>query len=130
VTKFRKRWLWSWAIAGLIAPFAVALVGHSVPPAPETGIFDPPPVLTVAQQRFEKASAIAFPGQFVIGALALAVTDGGGDSGAPVTGTIIIIVGFLINGALYAIIGLALLAVGAALRDIVRRQSPTSGSGI
>ena len=47
--KFYKRWLWSWVIAGVVAPFALAAVGHFVPPVPETGIFDPPPVLTVAQ---------------------------------------------------------------------------------
>ena len=60
---------------GLAAPFALLAVGHFVPPMPETGILDPPPVLTLAQQRFEKASAFLFPRQFVIGILALAVTE-------------------------------------------------------
>ncbi len=125
MTKFRKRWLWSWAIAGLIVPFVVALVGHFVPPPPETGIFDPPPVLTVAQQRVDRASAIAFPGQFVIGALALAVTDGGGDSGTPVTGTVILLVGLLANAAIYVVIGLAPLAVIEVVREIAGKRTQT-----
>lgn len=81
MSKRAKRWLWSWAIAGLAAPFALLAVGHLFPPVPETGIFDPAPVLTPAQQRYGKADAFLFPGQFVIGMLALEVTDAGGDSG-------------------------------------------------
>jgi Ni/Fe-hydrogenase subunit HybB-like protein len=125
VTKFRKRWFWSWAIAGIVVPFAIAAVGHFVPSPPETGIFDPPPVLTVAQQRLEKASAITFPGQFVIGALALAVTDGGGDSGTPVAGTIILLVGLLANAAIYVVIGLAPLAVIEVGREIAGKRTQT-----
>jgi amino acid transporter len=129
MSKWAKRWLWSWAIAGLAAPFALLAVGHFLPPVPETGIFDKPPVLTLAQQRVDKASALLFPGQFVSGMLALAVTDAGGDSGTPVTGTIILIAGLLVNGALYEVIGLVLLALAKIIREISRGRYPTSGSG-
>ena len=123
-----KRWLWSWGIAGLAAPFALLAVGHFLPPVPETGIFDPAPVLSPAQQRFEKADAFLFPGQFVIGIMALAVTDAGGDSGTPLAGTIILIVGLLVNGALYEVTGLMLLGLAKIIREISRGQYPGSGS--
>jgi hypothetical protein len=129
MTKWAKRWLWSWAVAGLAAPFALLAVGHFVAPVPETGIFDPPPVLTVAQQRFEKVSAFLFPGRFVIGFLALAVTDAGGESGTPLTGTMILLVGLLMNGALYEVLGLVLLALAKMNRESSRGRYPTSGSG-
>ncbi len=119
--KWAKRWLWSWAIAGIVAPIAMAAVGHFVPRPPETGIFDPPPVLTVAQQRFAKASEIVFPGQFVVGILSLFAMDSGEDS--QFVGVIILIVAFAINVAIYTVVGLILLVLIEACRSVTGRQS-------
>jgi len=121
MTKFRKRWLWSWAIAGLVAPFAIAALGHFVPPPPETGIFNPPPVLTVAQQRLQKASAVVFPGQFVVGFLSLYAMDSGEDS--QFVGVIILVVAFAINVAIYAGVGFLLVMLIEACRSMTGTRS-------
>jgi hypothetical protein len=125
MTKLSKRWVWTWAIAGLAAPFALWVVGHYVPKPPDTGIFDEPPPLTAVQRRFETTSTLLFPTQFVAGFLALAVTDGGGDAGAVIPGTIILLVSLLLNSAVYAGAGFLLLRVGDTLRLIFRGQPPT-----
>jgi multidrug efflux pump subunit AcrA (membrane-fusion protein) len=119
--KYAKRWLWSWAIAGVVAPFALLAVAYFVPRPPETGIFDPPPVLTVAQQRLQTASAVVFPGQFVAGLLSLVAMDSGEDS--QFVGVIILIVAVAINVAIYAGVGFLLLTLIEACRSTTGRRS-------
>jgi hypothetical protein len=119
--KYAKRWLWSWAIAGIVAPFAMAAIGHFIPPPPETSIVDPPPVRTLARQRFEKASAIAFPGQFAVEILSLVAMDSGEDSGW--IGVIIVVLALVANVAFYAGIGLILVTLIEACRSMTGRRS-------
>jgi hypothetical protein len=119
--KYAKKWLWSWAIAGIVAPLAMAAVGHFIPSPPETGIFDPRPVLTVAQQRFQKASAIVFPGQFAVEILILVAMDSGEDSGW--IGAVIVVLALAVNVAVYAGIGLILVTLIEACRSMTGRRS-------
>ncbi len=87
----------------------MGVVGHFVPSVPEAAVFDPPPALTVAQQRFERTSEITFPGQFVVGILSLVAMDSGDDS--QWVGVIILVVAFAINTAIYVGVGFFLLAL-------------------
>jgi hypothetical protein len=56
-----------------------------------------------------------YPAIYADGLLSLAITDGGGDSGAPVTATIIFAISALLNAGLYALVGLIVWPIVALL---------------
>jgi hypothetical protein len=104
VTKLKKRYLWSWAIAGGKFPLLILLVRLFMPKSPEWNPFQEPKI-SPAQHRIAVVAALLWPTEYVAEFLALA--DSGVDSGAALPSTIINAVSLLLNAAIY--IGIALI---------------------
>jgi hypothetical protein len=81
VTKLKKRYLWSWAIAGVTFPLLILFVGLFMPKPPEWNPFQEAKI-SPAQGRIAVVIALLWPTEDVAEFLALAVTDCGVDSGA------------------------------------------------
>jgi hypothetical protein len=97
--------LWCWAIAGFLVPILLAIVGQFMPKPPEWNPFEETKV-SPTQQKIAVVATCLFPAMYVDLFLSLAVTDGGGDSGAPVTATILFAISALLNAGFYALVGL------------------------
>jgi hypothetical protein len=123
VTKLKKKYLWSWAIAGVMIPLLLLLVGLFMPKPAEWNPFQEPNV-SPAQHRFAVVAALLWPTELVAEVLALVVTDAGGDSGAALPSAIIIAVSLLLNSAIYAGIGLILWTLGEVFSRFFQRRSP------
>jgi hypothetical protein len=124
VTKLKKKYLWSWAIAGVMIPLLLLLVGLFLPKSPEWNPFQEPKI-SPAQHRFAIVAALLWPTELVAEVLALVVTDGGGDSGTALPSAIIIAISLLLNAAIYVGIGLILWNFAKAFSRFFRRQSPS-----
>jgi len=123
VTKLKKKYLWSWAIAGVMLPLLLLLVGLFMPKPPEWNPFQEPKI-SPAQHRFAVVATLLWPTELVAEVLALAVTDAGGDSGATLPPAIIIAVSLLLNAAIYVGIGLVLWTFGELFSRFFQRRSP------
>ena len=99
MTKLKKKYLWSWAIAGVIIPLLLLLVGLFMSKPQEWNPFQEPKI-SLAQHRFAVVAALLWPTELVAEVLALAVTDAGGNSGAALPSAIIIAVSLLLNAAI------------------------------
>jgi hypothetical protein len=126
MTGRKKKYLWSWAIAGAAVPLLLMLIGLFLPKPPEQE-WDPfhEPKISPTQSRFADVATFLFPNIYVAEFLGLAVTDGGGDSGAVLPATIIFAISILLNAALYLGIGLIVWTAGEGLSRMFRGRSPT-----
>jgi energy-coupling factor transporter transmembrane protein EcfT len=123
VTKLKKKYLWSWAIAGVMIPLLLLLVGLFMPKPPEWNPFQEPKV-TPAQHRLAVVATLLWPTELVAEVLALVVTDAGGNSGAPIPSAIIIAISLALNAAIYVGIGLILWTFGEVFSCFFQRRSP------
>jgi hypothetical protein len=123
VTKLKKKYLWSWAIAGVMLPLLLLLVGLFMPKPPEWNPFQEPKI-SPAQHRFAVVATLLWPTELVAEVLALMVTDAGGDSGAALPSAIIIAVSLLLNAAIYLGIGLILWFFGEVFSSFFQSRSP------
>jgi hypothetical protein len=123
VTKLKKKYLWSWAIAGVMIPLLLSLVGLFMPKPPEWNPFQEPKV-SPAQHRFAVVATLLWPTEIVAEGLALVVTDGGGDSSAALPSAIIIAVSLLLNAAIYVGFGLILWFFGGIFSSLFQKRSP------
>ena len=124
MTKLKKKYLWSWAIAGVVGPLLFLLVGLFTPKPPEWNPFQEPPKISQTQQVFAVIAVLLWPAGFVAEFLALAVTDAGGDSGAALPSTIIFLVSLLLNAAIYLGTGLTLWLLGEVFSSFFQSRSP------
>lgn len=126
MTGRKKKYLWSWAIAGAAVPLVLMLIGLFVPKLPEQE-WDPfhEPKISPTQRRFADVATFLFPNIYVAEFLGLAVTDGGGDSGAALPATLIFAISILLNAALYLGIGLILWVAAEGLSHAFRSRPPT-----
>ena len=124
MTKLKKKFLWSWAIAGVVGPLLFLLVSLFAPKPPEWNPFQEPPKISRTQQVFADIAVLLWPAGFVAEFLALAVTDAGGDSGAALPSTIIFLVSLLLNAAIYLGIGLILWFFGHVFSSFFQSRSP------
>ena len=120
MTKLKKKYLWSWAVAGVMIPLLLLLVGLFMPKPPEWNPFQEPKI-SPAQHRFAVVAALLWPTELVAEVLALAVTEPGGDSGAALPSAIIIAVSLLLNAAIYVGIGLILWFFGEVFSSFFQR---------
>ena len=118
VTKLKKKYLWSWAIAGVTIPLLLLVIWRFIPKPPG---WNPSQAMNPVQQRFADAAVVLWPAKYVGELLGLAVTDAGGDPSAALPSTIIITVSILMNAALYLGIGLVLWTFGSRF---FQRHSP------
>jgi hypothetical protein len=122
VAKLKKKYLWSWAIAGVVIPLLLLLVGLFMPKPPAWNPFQEPKI-SPAQHRFAVVATVLWPTELVAEVLALVVTDSGGDSGAALPSAIIITVSLLLNAAIYLAIGLVLWLLGEIFSSLFQRRS-------
>jgi hypothetical protein len=122
VTKLKKKYLWSWAIAGVMIPLLLLLVGLFIPKPPEWDPFQVPRI-SPGQQRFAIVATLLWPTAIVAEVLALVVTDAGGDSGAALPSAIITAVSLILNAAIYLGIGL-ILWTGEVFSRFLQRRAP------
>ena len=122
MTKRKKKYLWSWAMAGVIVPLLLLLVGLFMPKPSEWNPFQEPKI-SPAQQRFAEIATLLWPAEYVALFLALAVTDAGGDAGAALPATIIVIVSLLLNALIYVGIGLILWFFGEVFSSFFQRRT-------
>jgi hypothetical protein len=109
VTKRKKKYLWSWAIAGAAIPILLLLAGLFAPKPPEwTGV----------------VAELLWPTEFVAFFLALVVTDAGGDSSAAFPSAIMITISVLLNAAIYVGIGLLFWTFWGVFSRLSQRRSP------
>jgi hypothetical protein len=123
VTKLKKKYLWSWAIAGVMIPLLLLVVGVFMPKPPEWNPFQEPKI-SQTQQRFAVAAALLWPTELVVEVLALLVTDAGGNSSAALPSAIIIAVSLLLNAAIYVGIGFVFWTFGEQFSRFFQRRSP------
>jgi hypothetical protein len=123
VTKLKKKYLWSWAIAGAMIPLLILLVGLFMPKPPEWNPFQEPKI-SPAQHRFAVVAELFWPAELVAEVLALVVTDAGGDSSAALPSAIIIAVSLLLNAAIYVALGLILWTFVELFSRFFQRRSP------
>ena len=123
MTKLKKKYLWSWAVAGVTIPLLLLLVGLFMPKPPEWNPFQEPKI-SPAQHRFAVVVALLWPTIFVAEFLGLAVTDAGGDSGAALPSLIIIGISILLNAMVYVGIGLVLWFFRELFASLFQRHSP------
>lgn len=123
VTKLKKKYLWSWAIAGAMIPLLLLLVSPFMPKPPEWDPFHEPKI-SPAQHRIAVVATLLWPTAIAAEGLALVVTDSGGDSGAALPSAIIIAVSLILNAAIYVGIGLILWTFGEAFSSFFHRRSP------
>jgi hypothetical protein len=123
MTKSKKKYLWSWAIAGVMIPLLLLLVGLFIPKPPVWNPFQEPKISPV-QHRLAIVATVLWPTELVAGVLALVVTDSGGDSGAALPSAIIITVSLLLNAAIYVVIGLVLWFLGGIFSSFFKGRSP------
>jgi hypothetical protein len=123
VSKLKKKYLWSWAIAGVLAPLPLLLVGQFMPKPPEWNPFQEQQI-SRAQHRFALVATLFWPTELVAEVLALAVTDAGGDSAKMLPSATIIAVSVLLNGVVYVGIGLILWFFGEVFSTLFHRRSP------
>ncbi len=107
VTNLKKKYFWSWAIGGVAVPLLLLLVGLFMPKPPDWNPFQEP-TISPAQHRFAVITALLWPTEVVAEAIALVVTDAGGDSSKVLPSAIIISISLLLNAAVYVGIGLIL----------------------
>jgi hypothetical protein len=123
VTKLKKKYLWSWAIAGAMIPLLILLVGLFMPNPPEWNPFQEPKICP-AQHRFAVVAALFWPAELVAEVLALVVTDAEGDSSAALPSAIIIAVSLLLNAAIYVGLGLILWTFVELFSRFFQGRSP------
>jgi hypothetical protein len=87
----KKKYIFAWGFVGVFFPTAMLLISRYAPNLP-------------AKVPHFVVAAIS-PLIMVMFALALVVTDAGGDSGGLLPSTIIVAIVLLLNGALYAGVG-------------------------
>jgi hypothetical protein len=124
MTKFKKKYFWSWAIAGAVGPLIFLLVGLFMPKPPEWHPFQEPPTISRTQQVFADIAILLWPTGFVAEFLSLAVTDAGGDAGTALPSTIIFLVSLLLNVGIYLGFGFILWFFGEVFSSFFRRRSP------
>jgi arginine exporter protein ArgO len=122
VTTSSKKYLWRWAIAGLVVPILVAIVSYFTPEPPERNLFEETKV-SPQQKVIATVVTCLYPTVYVDGFLSLAVTDGGGDSGAPMVATIIFAISALLNAGLYVLVGLVVRYI-VSLPDSFSSRAP------
>jgi len=123
VTKPKKKYLWSWAVAGVAVPLLLLLIGLFIPKPPDWNPFQEPKI-SPAQQRIADAAVLLWPTELVVEVLGLVVTDSGVDASALLPTTIIITVSLLLNSAIYAGIGLIFWFLGENISSLFQRSSP------
>jgi len=104
-------------------PLLLLLFGLFMPRPPEWNPIREPKV-TPAQHRLAVVATLLWPTELVAEVLALAVTDAGGNSGAPIPSAIIIAISLALNAAIYAGIGLILWTFGEVFSRFFQRRSP------
>jgi len=123
VNRTKKKYLWSWAIAGVVIPLLLLLLGLFTPKPPEWDPFQEPKI-SPAQHRFAVVATLLWPTAVVAEVLALVVTDAGGDSGAALPSAVIIGISLLLNAAIYVGIGLIPWTFGEVFSRFFQRRSP------
>jgi hypothetical protein len=123
VTKVKKKYLWSWAIAGVLVPLLLLLVGQFMPKPPEWNPFQEP-TIPPAQHRFAAIATWLWPTELAAEGLALVVADAGGDSSAVLPSAIIISVSLSLNAVVYVGIGLILWFFGEVFSSFFQRGKP------
>ena len=88
-----------------MVPILLAIVSYFTPEPPEWNPFEETKV-SPTQQKIAFVVTCLYPAMYADMFLSLAVTDGGGDSGAPLAGTIIFAISALLNAGLYVLVGL------------------------
>jgi hypothetical protein len=116
VTNLKKKYLWSWAIAGVTMPLLVLLVAPFIWPRERSFFQEPSP----AQHRFAVVAAVLWPTEIVASLMGMMATDSGADSG--VVSAIIITISVFLNAAVYWGIGLILWTFGFS--RFFQRRSP------
>lgn len=124
VNRTKKKYLWSWAIAGVVIPLLLLLLGLFMPKPPGWDPFQEPKI-SPAQHRFAVVATMLWPTAVAAEVLALVVTDAGGDSGAALPSAILIGISLLLNAAIYVGIGLILWTFGEVFSRFFQRRSPS-----
>jgi hypothetical protein len=120
-----KKYLLSWAVAGVAAPLLLAAIGHFVLPPPPPWNPWVEPKVSPLEHKFAVANTCVYPALFVEEVLALAVTDSGGDSGAGFAGAVLFTISMLLNAAYFVAIGLLLRFLAASLFALLKKRAPS-----
>jgi small-conductance mechanosensitive channel len=115
VTKVKRKYLWSWAIAGVTIALLL-LLAHFIWPTEKNFFQEPSP----AQRRFTVVTVVLWPAAIVGALLGMMATDSGADSS--IVSTVIIAISILLNAAVYWGIGLILWNGGFS--RLFQRRSP------
>jgi hypothetical protein len=120
-----KKYLLSWAVAGVAAPLLLAAIGHFVLPPPPPWNPWAERKLSSVERKFAVASEFLYPALFVEEVLALVVADSGADSGAGFAGAILFTISLLLNAAYFVAIGLLLRFLAAPLFTFFKKRAPS-----
>jgi hypothetical protein len=119
-----KKYVLSWAVAGVAAPLLLAAISHFVLPPPPPWNPWVERKISPLEHKFAVATACVYPAIFVEEVLALLVTDSGGDSGAGFAGAVLFTISMLLNAAYFVVIGLLLRFLAAPLFTLFKNRAP------
>ena len=114
-----KKFLWAWAIAGVLVPASLLVISRL--PGVRLEPSEPGKV-SGSQKAFEAALPILYPAFLAEEFLSLVAMDSGKDS--PAVSVIIIAVSFALNAGCYVLVGLLIWKTMQVLR-LRRRGVPT-----
>jgi hypothetical protein len=122
VPKLKKKYLWSWAIAGVMIPLLLLFVGLFMPKPPDWNPFQEPKI-TPSSTMVRRCRYVALACRICGAFLALEVTDSGGNSSAALPATLIVVVSLLLNAMIYVGIGVILWFLGEVFSSFYQRRS-------